>query len=55
MDQSAIEQFLDSDNGLSDTRAALASWEPLAKFYRQNYHVMGTVGDPGPQSDHGDE
>ena len=54
MDRSAIEQFMDTDNGLSDTRAALttlkriakASWEPLAKFYRQNYHIMKTDGDP---------
>ena len=56
MDRCAIEQFLDPDNGLSDNRAAqailkrmaLVYWEPLAKFYRQNYHVNGTVGDPEP-------
>ena len=63
MDRSAIEQFLDPNNGLSDTQAALAilkrmawaSWEPLDKFSRENYHVMGTLGNPEPQSDHDDE
>ena len=60
MDRSAIGRFLDLENGLSDTRVALAilkrmavaSWEPLTKFYRQYYHIMGTVGDLEPQSDH---
>ena len=63
MDQSAIVRNLNLDNGLSDTGAALAilkrmaldSWEPLAKFYRQNYNIIGTVGDPVPQSDQEDE
>ena len=63
MDWSAIMRFVDLDNSLSDSRAALAilkrkaldSWEPLAKFYRQNYNDMGTVGDPASQSDQEDE
>ena len=58
-----IDRLLDPDNGLSDTRTALAimkrmaldSWELLAKFYRQNYNVMGTIRDPEPQSDHDNE
>ena len=58
-----IVRCLDPDNGLSDTwvaltilkRMARAFWEPLATFYRQNYHVMGTIGDPEPQNDHGDD
>ena len=60
VDRSAISSFMeDSDQQLSDNRAALAilyrlsktSWNPLARFYRQNIDVINSVGHPDPDPD----
>ena len=61
MDRSAIQEYMDPDDHRSDTRAAKAiltrmaktSWEPLARFYRQNRDVIETVGPlAAADSDH---
>ena len=75
MDQSAIVRFLDPDNSLSDTRAALGVQDgpvlpgvqghpeedgpvllgAACQVLEAELNVMGTVGDPAPQSDREDE
>ena len=64
MDRSAILDFMDPNDHRSDTRAAKAiltrmaktSWEPLARFYRQNRDVIESVGPPAAvDSDHEDD
>ena len=58
-DRTALQGFLEAPSNKSDTRKALAilkrlaktSWEPLDRFYRQNYHTFEIVGIPEVDTD----